>query len=69
MALDKLTALLEAFDEFPDPADRTDLLLSYADQFKEVPPEVARGRSPRATMSRSASRMHSRGRWCSRAAR
>ena len=24
-----------------DPADRTDLLLSYADQFKEVPPEVA----------------------------
>ncbi len=40
--LDKLDALLEAFDEFPDPADRTDLLLSYADQFKEVPPEVAR---------------------------
>ena len=26
----------------PDPADRTDLLLSYADQFREVPPEVAR---------------------------
>jgi cysteine desulfuration protein SufE len=42
MALDKLNALLEAFDEYPDPADRTDLLLSYADQFKEVPPEVAR---------------------------
>ena len=42
MALDKLNALLEAFDEFPDPADRTDMLLSYADQFKEVPPDVAR---------------------------
>ena len=24
-----------------DPADRTDMLLSYADQFKEVPPEIA----------------------------
>jgi cysteine desulfuration protein SufE len=41
MSLNKLTHLLEAFDEFPDPADRTDMLLSYADQFKEVPPEVA----------------------------
>jgi cysteine desulfuration protein SufE len=41
MPLNKLTDLLEAFDEFPDPADRTDMLLSYADQFKEVPPEVA----------------------------
>jgi cysteine desulfuration protein SufE len=42
MPLDKLTDLLVAFDQFPDPADRTDMLLSYADQFKEVPPEVAR---------------------------
>ena len=25
-----------------DPADRTDMLLSYADQFKDVPPEIAR---------------------------
>ena len=41
MSLDKLQTLLETFDEFPDPADRTDLLLSYADQFKEVPPDVA----------------------------
>ena len=24
-----------------DPADRTGMLLSYADQFKEVPPEIA----------------------------
>jgi cysteine desulfuration protein SufE len=42
MALEKLTSLLETFDQFPDPADRTDLLLSYADRFREVPPEVAR---------------------------
>ena len=42
MSLQKLSALLETFDEFPDPADRTDMLLSYADQFKEVPPDVAR---------------------------
>jgi len=41
MPLDKLTDLLSTFDEFPDPADRTDMLLSYADQFKEVPAEVA----------------------------
>jgi cysteine desulfuration protein SufE len=41
MSLHKLQALLEMFDEFPDPADRTDLLLSYADQFKEVPADVA----------------------------
>jgi cysteine desulfuration protein SufE len=42
MPLLKLQQLLETFDEFPDPADRTDLLLSYADQFREVPPDVAR---------------------------
>jgi cysteine desulfuration protein SufE len=40
--LDKLNAVLEAFDDFPDPADRTDMLLSYADQFTEVPADVAR---------------------------
>ena len=38
----KLAALLETFDMFPDPADRTGMLLDYSDQFKEVPPEVAR---------------------------
>jgi cysteine desulfuration protein SufE len=38
----KLQQLLETFDLFPDPADRTGLLLSYSDQFKEVPAEVAR---------------------------
>ena len=37
----KLQSVLETFDLFPDPADRTNLLLSYADQFREVPPEIA----------------------------
>ena len=37
----KLAALLDTFDLFPDPADRTGMLLSYADQFKEVTPDVA----------------------------
>jgi cysteine desulfuration protein SufE len=41
MALQKLGELLDIFDEMPDPADRTDVLLSYADQFQDVPPEVA----------------------------
>ena len=36
-----LQSVLDTFDLFPDPADRTNLLLSYADQFREVPPEVA----------------------------
>ncbi|MDQ3347753.1 MAG: SufE family protein [Acidobacteriota bacterium] len=38
----KLQALLEMFDMFPDVSDRTSMLLSYADQFREVPPDVAR---------------------------
>ena len=37
----KLQAVLDTFDLFSDPADRTSLLLSYAEQFKEVPPAVA----------------------------
>jgi cysteine desulfuration protein SufE len=37
----RLQELLEAFDMFPDPVDRTSMLLSYADQFREVPPEIA----------------------------
>jgi cysteine desulfuration protein SufE len=40
-SLKKLNDVLKMFDDFSDPADRTDLLLGYADQFKEVPPEVA----------------------------
>ena len=41
MAPPKLQALLEMFDMFPDMADRTSMLLSYADQFREVPAQVA----------------------------
>ena len=37
----RLQAVLDAFDMFPDPADRTNMLLSYADQFRGVPPTVA----------------------------
>lgn len=37
----KLQAILDTFAMFSDPADRTNLLLSYADQFREVPPAVA----------------------------
>ena len=36
-----LQSVLDTFDLFPDPADRTNLLLSYADQFRDVPPDVA----------------------------
>ena len=36
----KLQAVIDMFGMF-DPADRTNMLLSYADQFKEVPPEIA----------------------------
>jgi cysteine desulfuration protein SufE len=36
-----LQSILDTFDLFPDPADRTNMLLSYADQFREVPPDVA----------------------------
>jgi cysteine desulfuration protein SufE len=37
----KLQDVLDTFDMFPDQTDRTNMLLSYADQFKEVPPSVA----------------------------
>jgi cysteine desulfuration protein SufE len=37
----KLQSVIDTFDLFPDPADRTNLLLSYADQFRDVPPDVA----------------------------
>ena len=36
-----LQKLLDTFAMFPDAGDRTNLLLSYADRFKEVPPEIA----------------------------
>jgi sulfur transfer protein SufE len=37
----RLQQLLDTFAMFPDPADRTTLLLSYADKFRPVPPEIA----------------------------
>lgn len=37
----RLRAVLDTFAMFPDPADRSNLLLSYAGQFREVPPDVA----------------------------
>jgi cysteine desulfuration protein SufE len=37
----RLQDILDLFATFDDPSDRTNLLLSYADQFREVPPEVA----------------------------
>jgi cysteine desulfuration protein SufE len=37
----KLQAVIDTFDLFTDQADRTSLLLSYAGQFREVPPDVA----------------------------
>jgi cysteine desulfuration protein SufE len=39
--LAKLQAVLDTFEVFNDPADRTSLLLGYADQFKEVPSAIA----------------------------
>jgi cysteine desulfuration protein SufE len=37
---EKLEQLIETFEMF-DPSDRTGMLLSYADQFREVPPAIA----------------------------
>jgi cysteine desulfuration protein SufE len=37
----KLSDVLETFEMFSDPTERAQLLLSYSDQFKPVPPEVA----------------------------
>lgn len=37
----KLQALLDTFAMFPDPGDRTNLLLGYADKFREVAPDIA----------------------------
>ena len=36
----KLQAVIDMFGMF-EPVDRTNMLLSYSDQFREVPPEVA----------------------------
>ncbi|HTM25072.1 MAG TPA: SufE family protein [Vicinamibacterales bacterium] len=45
--LAKLQQLVDMFQMF-DTADRTQMLLSYADQFKDVPPEIARRPFPAA---------------------
>jgi cysteine desulfuration protein SufE len=37
----RLAEFLEALQIFADPSDRVTMLLSYADRFREVPPEVA----------------------------
>jgi cysteine desulfuration protein SufE len=37
----RLQQLLDTFAMFPDQSDRTALLLSYADQFRSVPSEIA----------------------------
>lgn len=39
--MSKLQDVLDTFALFPDPADRTNLLLDYAAQFKDVPASVA----------------------------
>jgi cysteine desulfuration protein SufE len=36
-----LSDVLETFEMFSDPTERAQLLLSYSDQFKSVPPDVA----------------------------
>ena len=40
MVPEKLQKVIDMFQMF-DPADRTSMLLSYADRFREVPPSVA----------------------------
>ena len=39
--MSKLNDLLELFAEYPDASERTQLLLEYADKYKEVPASVA----------------------------
>ena len=39
---EKLQELVDTFAMFDDPTERANLLISYADAFREVPPEVAR---------------------------
>ena len=39
--MSKLDDLLDLFAEYPDQAERTQLLLDYADKFKDVPAAVA----------------------------
>jgi cysteine desulfuration protein SufE len=41
MVSERLQEILDTFAMFSDPADRTSMLLSYADQYKEVPASIA----------------------------
>jgi cysteine desulfuration protein SufE len=36
-----LAEIIETLESLPDPADRAHMLIGFADQFREVPPEVA----------------------------
>ena len=36
-----LAEILETLESLPDPADRAQMLIGFADQFRDVPPEVA----------------------------
>ena len=36
-----LAEILETLELLPDPADRAQMLIGFADQFRDVPPEVA----------------------------
>ena len=45
--LGKLRDVLDAFALVGDPADRANLLISFADQFRPVPPDVATPPFPR----------------------
>jgi len=42
-----LQDLLDTFATFDDPSERAQVLISYSDSFKEVPPEVARRPFPK----------------------
>ncbi len=44
----RLADLYETLDMFADPSERADLLISFADRFKEVPPDIASRPFPRS---------------------
>lgn len=44
----RLAEFIDALAAFSDPAARADLLIGYADQFREVPPSVATRPFPKA---------------------
>jgi cysteine desulfuration protein SufE len=44
----RLADLHETLDMFAEPSDRADLLISYADRFRDVPPDVAERPFPKS---------------------